>query len=158
MKYFTLNEFQESLTANLHGIDNTVPQIATYQLEWLCQIALDPLRELIGGPIVVTSGYRCPQLNQKVGGSDTSFHLLGQAADIRPLDMDRYADVCAILRQCKEQGEAWKKDPSLPQPPVIFTEAIIYPTWFHIAVAAEGSTQRFKLMRYNGFGQGYRKD
>jgi len=43
---------------------------------------LDPLRESWGNPIIVSSGYRCQELNKAVGGAKTSQHLLGQASDI----------------------------------------------------------------------------
>jgi hypothetical protein len=43
---------------------------------------LDWLRELIGVPFIVTSGFRCPKYNRQVRGSETSFHLTGEAADI----------------------------------------------------------------------------
>ena len=44
--------------------------------------ALQELRDAAGGPIRVNSGYRCPEHNRKVGGSPTSQHLVGKAADI----------------------------------------------------------------------------
>ena len=44
-------------------------------------LVLDPLREAYGKPINVNSGYRCPKLNKAVGGSSTSRHVLGRAAD-----------------------------------------------------------------------------
>lgn len=43
---------------------------------------LDPVRELWGKPIIVNSGFRCPVLNSAVGGSKTSQHMRGEAADI----------------------------------------------------------------------------
>lgn len=45
-------------------------------------MVLDPLREAYGKPIIVTSGYRCPELNKVLKGSRTSQHMKGQAADI----------------------------------------------------------------------------
>lgn len=44
---------------------------------------LEKLRELSGGPIVVTSGYRCPQHNAAIGGARDSYHVKGMAADIK---------------------------------------------------------------------------
>ena len=49
----------------------------------LIENVLDPLRIAINSPIIVTSGYRSPSLNKALGGSSTSQHLRGQAADIR---------------------------------------------------------------------------
>lgn len=44
---------------------------------------LSKLREIINRPVYITSGYRCPEFNLKVGGIKTSYHLLGLAADVR---------------------------------------------------------------------------
>lgn len=51
-------------------------------LVYLIEHLLDPIREKLGKPIIVTSGWRPPKLNQAVGGSKTSNHLYGHAADI----------------------------------------------------------------------------
>lgn len=48
----------------------------------LIQSLLDPIREKLGRPIIVTSGYRPKPLNDAVGGSSTSNHLFGYAADV----------------------------------------------------------------------------
>lgn len=59
------------------------PETVTTHLGILCHQVLEPLRERLGWPIVVNSGYRCGALNELVGGSATSQHVRGQAADIR---------------------------------------------------------------------------
>ena len=82
--YFTLEEFTYSITAQHLGIDNTPSKEAMTNLERLVSRVLDPLREAWGSPIIVTSGYRCEELNKRVGGVKTSYHLRGMAADIRP--------------------------------------------------------------------------
>ena len=82
MKYFTIKELTRSDTAIKKGIDNTAPKEAQENLTNLVDNVLDPLREAWGKPITVTSGYRCPELNRVVGGSMTSDHLKGRAADI----------------------------------------------------------------------------
>lgn len=83
MKYFTLNEFYKSATADQYKIDNTPNEDAVKNIEALVAMILDPLREAWGRPIYVTSGYRCPELNKRVKGSNTSQHKTGQAADIK---------------------------------------------------------------------------
>ena len=83
-RFFTLEEFVRSATATAHGIDNTPSKEVVTNLELLVSRVLDPLREAWGSPIIVTSGYRCPELNARVGGARTSYHLRGMAADIRP--------------------------------------------------------------------------
>lgn len=44
---------------------------------------LEHLRRLAGAPVLVNSGYRCPNHNRAVGGAANSYHLIGMAADIR---------------------------------------------------------------------------
>lgn len=83
MKYFTINELTKSSKANALGIDNIPTEPAANSLNQLIDNILDPLREAWGAPIQVTSGYRCPELNRAVGGSNTSQHVLGEAADIK---------------------------------------------------------------------------
>ena len=85
MKYFTIRELTKSTTAIKKGIDNTPTKEVTSNLIYLIDNILDPLREAWGEPLIVTSGYRCPKLNKAVGGSATSQHVKGQAADIRTL-------------------------------------------------------------------------
>lgn len=82
MKFFSFQEFERSDTAYKHGIDNTAPESARKNIAALVDKVLDPLREAWGKPISVTSGYRCPELNRIVGGSKTSHHMRGMAADI----------------------------------------------------------------------------
>ena len=82
MKYFTIKELCKSTTADSKGINNQPSKEVINNLEQLVNNVLDPLREKLGKPITVTSGYRCPQLNKLLGGSATSQHVKGQAADI----------------------------------------------------------------------------
>lgn len=79
---FRVSEFTESATARKHGIDNTPPQEAVDNLKALCQGCLEPLREALGLPVVITSGYRTKALNSMLAhSSERSQHMLGQAAD-----------------------------------------------------------------------------
>ena len=80
--HFALGEFLRSGTAIKYGIDNT-PQhaIVISRLMLLCECILEPLRQHCG-VVVITSGYRCPQLNLAVHGVPGSQHTLGEAADI----------------------------------------------------------------------------
>ncbi len=81
-KYFTITELIRSRAAEAAGIDNTPPPEAASALTVLAEKLLDPVRELWGKPITVNSGYRCHALNKAVGGSPSSQHLRGEAADI----------------------------------------------------------------------------
>lgn len=82
MKYFTIEEMTKSSIAKANGIDNTPSDEGVLNLQKLIEAVLDPLREWYGKPIRVNSGFRCEALNEAVGGSDTSQHRLGEAADI----------------------------------------------------------------------------
>ena len=82
MKYFTIGEMVTSATADRKGINNRCTREQMENLVKLIEHVLDPLREAYGKPIRVTSGYRSEELNKSVGGSPTSDHRLGRAADI----------------------------------------------------------------------------
>ena len=81
-KHFSLAEFTRSQTATRRGIDNTPTPSAKINMRHLCKYVLEPLREEVGAPIFISSGYRCAQLNGAIGGSATSQHMEGKAADI----------------------------------------------------------------------------
>ena len=89
MKYFTKKEFEKSETAERLKIDNSIPDELMPGLEEFVEVILDPLWEAWGGPIRVTSMYRCPALNKAVKGSSTSAHCYALAADLQPADPDR---------------------------------------------------------------------
>ena len=80
--HFALLEFTESATAKKHGIVNEPQLEAVVNLMRLCLNTLEPLREAIGLPVVITSGYRCQRLNDIIShSSKRSQHQNGQAAD-----------------------------------------------------------------------------
>lgn len=81
-KNFKLSEFIESETAKKKNIDNTPSEEIIENIRLLVTSLLQPLRDRISYPFHVNSGYRCKALNKAVGGSDTSAHLQGLAADI----------------------------------------------------------------------------
>ena len=82
MKYFSIEELTASATALREGIDNRPSKCAYHLLHVLVDQLLDPIREAWGEPIVVSSGYRCKELNELVGGAKHSHHLIGCAADL----------------------------------------------------------------------------
>lgn len=82
-RFFTLDELTYSSTAAAEGIDNRPGAREIESLRALCTTVLDPLRELVGQPIKVNSGYRGPALNLRIKGATKSQHLTGQAADIQ---------------------------------------------------------------------------
>ena len=80
--HFELKEFTESATARRHGIANEPPFEAVENLKALCVFTLEPLREELGSPLIITSGYRSKAVNDLITHhSSTSQHMKGQAAD-----------------------------------------------------------------------------
>ena len=94
--HFAWPELQRTST----GLNNAAPSRALTCLQVLVQHFLDPLRKHLGRPIRVTSGYRSAPVNKAVGGSKTSRHMTGEAADFKAEDLDAHA----ILAAVKELG------------------------------------------------------
>lgn len=84
---FTLEELIKSETAIRRGINNTPSASVVENLQQLVTNVLQPVRDRFG-PIVITSGYRSAQLNVAIGGSATSDHVLGMAADVEVIGLD----------------------------------------------------------------------
>lgn len=81
-EHFTLDEFTRSPTASRLKIDNSVPDELMANIQ-LTATKLELVRAALGRPIIITSGYRCPALNARVGGVSTSAHTRGLAVDFR---------------------------------------------------------------------------
>lgn len=81
MKYFTFDELTYSRTAVENGLLNRPGATERDNLAQLVERLLDPLRERLGEPIAILSGYRSPEVNTLVGGVPDSQHTLGEAAD-----------------------------------------------------------------------------
>jgi len=81
-KNFSLQEMTISQTAARRGLNNQPGQAELNNLKMLCNEVLQPLRDFVGKPVKITSGYRGPAVNRAVGGSTTSAHMYGLAADI----------------------------------------------------------------------------
>jgi hypothetical protein len=79
---FSLHELSKSETALRMGLDNTPDDEATENLRLLCEKVLQPVRDHYGKGVKVNSAYRSPESNAAVGGSKTSDHCKGMAADI----------------------------------------------------------------------------
>ena len=79
---FSLAEMVKSETALRHDMDNTPGEAEIENLKTLAEKVLQPVRDHYGKGVKVNSGYRHPEVNAKVGGSKTSDHCKGQAADI----------------------------------------------------------------------------
>ena len=100
-KNFSLEELIKSDTAIRKEINNIPSEDVTSNLQELVDNVLQPIRDRMG-PVVIVSGYRSPQLNTEIGGSKTSDHCLGMAADIEVLGMttsllqNTYGTTCSL--------------------------------------------------------------
>ena len=103
-KNLTLKECTRSKTADRLGIDNTPDEWVIENLKKVAEHIFQPLRDGLGVPIYVSSGYRCPELNRAIGGAKRSQHMEGRALD---LDADMFGGVtnADIFNYIKENLE-----------------------------------------------------
>ena len=120
MKWFKEKEFACRCCGEL-------PPLAQANVRALVENVLDPVREKLGRPIVVNSGYRCREYNLAVGGVKHSQHLVGEAADIHCEDNE-------LLKQLiVENGK--------------FDQLISYPTFLHVSYKRNGANRHQKLKK-----------
>ncbi len=112
MRYFKMEEFKCRCCGRVAYPEN---------IEALVSNVLDPARERLGMPIVVNSGYRCPRHNAEVGGVARSQHLVGEAADVVPIENGKLKieNLQRLARIIVENGR--------------FDQMIIYPTFIHVS-------------------------
>lgn len=125
-KYFTLKEFIRSSTAERLKIDNTPSFTVVNNLLRLCALVLDDARMKLDRPIIVNSGYRCIELNRRVGGVYNSQHLTGLACDISCSDNRLLFDILA-------------GNPNIDQ---LLYEHSGKSTWIHVSITRYGGTPR----------------
>lgn len=131
-KDFSYKEFEASATAERRGICNVITTAAVRDsVRELTERVLQPLRDKVGHPLNINSGYRCPDLNKEVGGVATSQHVLGSAADIAA------SDPLALATAARNAPEIWRE----------IDQMIIYPTFVHFS-HRRGGPQRRQLI-YN---------
>lgn len=131
MKYFSIAEFLRSDAAEKYQVSN-IPgdeellKVLT-NINTLVNSVLDPLRAMIGRPIIITSGYRSRQINELVGGSKTSQHLTGKAADfhVRGFTPQQMNVVYQTIQMCFD-----------------FDQLIFYPSKNIIHVSWDGNKNR----------------
>lgn len=98
-EFFTLSELTKSSTASRYHIDNTPSADIVRNLQYGVDMVLDPLRRLYGKPIVITSGFRCFELNKRVGGVTNSWHTQGNAADIHVSSLTEATKIFSNLQK-----------------------------------------------------------
>ena len=137
-EHFTVAELTVSEWASRNGVDNTPPGMMQTTLRELAA-KLEEVRDVLKEPIHVNSGYRSAKVNKAIGGSSTSSHQYGQAADIICPAFGRPDQVCEAIM---ESG-------------IKFDQLILeYPTpegggWVHIGI---GKRMRQQVLTINKHG------
>ena len=133
-----------------HGIDNRPTPEVVENLRMLCQHTLEPLREKLGLPIIITSGFRTKPLNDIiVHASRKSQHMSGQAADFH---------VAGIAGQARNEAPGSREllirafRLIITDPEVDFDKVIIYPTFIHVSYVSP-TANRHSVMQAYGDGK-----
>lgn len=138
--HFKLSEFVSSETAEKQGIENNPSPEAVENLRLLSVHTLEPLREALGLPIVITSGYRCKALNDLIAHhSQRSQHMEGRAADFYVNGSSHRELLIEAFRTI------------ITRPEIDYDQLIIYPTFIHVSFVSH-SDNRHKIMSANGQG------
>jgi len=116
--HFALEELVYSQTAQEGGINNTPSEAVVANLTTQAQ-GLELVRALLGNPMLVTSGYRCPALNKVVGGVPDSAHLVGFGTDFK----------------CPAFGTPLQIVEAIVASDIKFDQCIQEGTWVHISFA-----------------------
>lgn len=133
--YFTIQELVNSDIAKKFNIDNTPSLEIKEHLKELIEKLLNPIREAWGGPILVRSGYRCPELNAKVNGVKTSVHLRGYAADLVPGNGQRSKFIKFV--------QSYLRNNNVP-----FDQCINeYNMWCHVGLKSPLNAQRRQIFK-----------
>ena len=144
-EHFTLLEFTASDAARRLRIDNTPGTTAMHALQRLSEL-LEEVRDVLGGvPILISSGYRSAALNAAVGGSATSAHLLGLAADFTA---PAFGSPRAICQELIAAGLVW--DQLILERP---SAAVPDGRWVHIGLPQLGKPRRQILTAINRGGR-----
>lgn len=115
-EHFTLEELMFSSTAQRLGIDNTPNAVMVANLT-NCASGLEEVRALLGRPMSIDSGYRCPDLNKAVGGASNSAHMTGYADDF----------------VCPGFGTPEQIVKAIVASDIVFDQCIQEGTWVHIS-------------------------
>lgn len=142
-KNFSLLELVSSETATRRGIDNKPSNAVVENLKRLVKNVLQPLRDWYGKSIIITSAYRSPKLNRAIGGSSTSDHCFGNAADFTVLP----SDYRKVVKQIIEQFEYKQL--------IIEFERDGYPRWLHISYDPNNNRKQNLIAKKGTFGTKY---
>lgn len=133
--YFIIQELVASDAAKMYNIDNTPTLEVKQHLQELITTLLNPIREAWGSAVLVSSGYRCPALNAKVGGAKSSAHLTGYAADLIPKNGQREKFIKFVQNFLRTSG-------------IPFDQCINeYGRWCHVGLKNSRGSQRRQIFK-----------
>lgn len=132
---FTLNELTYSVTAESNRIDNRPSVQVISNLKALCENVLQPLRNALGCPIIITSGFRCALLNKRIGGRPNSQHLTGHAADF------------IVPRKNLKEVFNFIRD-NLPYDQLLYEYAKDGLKWVHVSYRSDGHNRKQAIDNY----------
>lgn len=124
-KNFKYSELNHSGYAATHGIRNIATGVEAQNQVWLA-IVLQIIRDEFNVPMTVTSGYRSSLVNQKVGGSKTSAHVTGSAADVV------FSDIAS--GSASQRKRALQIGEFLDEVGIVYDQLIYYKSWIHIGM------------------------
>ena len=144
--HFCLDEFTDSATARKYGIENIPTPETKSNLHSLCINTLEPLRLEIDLPVVITSGYRCKALNERITHhSNTSQHMSGLAADFHIGDAQGSSGLSHRERLIKAFRLIITSDK------IDYDQVILYPTFIHVSYVSRDKN-RHCITKANGHG------
>lgn len=145
-KYFQLEQFLRSGKAQALGgaalkEQQNPPADVRYNIEQLATNVLDKIRERWNAPIYISSGYRCPTVNSAVGGSKTSQHCNGQAADFSAATEAQNKQLMQVILQMVNDGYL-----DVDQIINEYPKANGTPDWIHVSYKANGKNRNSFLV------------
>lgn len=135
-EHFTLAEYVTSETAARRGIDNTPREAQVLANLRRMAAVMEEVRLLLGAAIIVTSGYRCLELNSAIGSKPSSAHVVGLATDFIAPAFGVPYDVCRAIE---------------PHVPRLGIDQLIYEhTWVHIGLRAAEARHQVMTLKPGG--------
>ena len=144
--HFKLSEMLASRKAREHGISNIPTEEAVANLRRLCENTLEPLREALGVPVHVTSGFRTKELNDLLAhSSTTSQHMRGEAADF-------YVGPSTSSGTKRRELLIKAFHQILVDPNISFDQLILYPSFIHVSYVSKEKNRR-GILKAQGNGK-----
>ncbi len=135
-KYATLAELTTSQTAVRLGIDNTPTPEVLVNLKLVCTKVLDNVREALEKPIRISSGYRSPALNKKIGGAKNSQHTSGEALDLQGMQGLKNAEIFRYIKNNLDYDQLiWEYGTDKE------------PAWVHVSLKKTGNRKQILYVK-----------